>query len=110
MLYNINRSKIQSWKKIFPWPFLALILILITRKGAIQFWLCKLNLIFFFFLQLEKAILLLVLSHGSKITTDLQIYIQLVNWLVPVQIPAVINLKSVRYLASHGKLKTASLI
>lgn len=30
----------------------------------------------------------LIVSHGSKITTDLKIYIQLVNWLVPVHIPA----------------------
>lgn len=42
---------------------------------------------FLFLLKLEKAVLLVPFSHGCKITTDLQIYIQVESWLVPVQIP-----------------------
>lgn len=54
-----------------------------------QLWLFKLNINFHFFATARKSCPFLVpLSHGSKITTELQIYVQLVNWLVPVQIPS----------------------
>jgi len=33
---TINGSKIQSWNKLFPWPSLALILILISRRVTTQ--------------------------------------------------------------------------